>query len=121
MKNDDKKFIIGVTVLILIIISMLVVILVYLLPQEIQQHKLKNSYEELCFDIDEFEVDFEDDRDGYDVFADGKHYYIPRKQLEIIIDTQDTYIVLLISEYSDSYNKAYLVLNVKQEELENDK
>lgn len=117
MENNDKKIIIGLSIIVFIFI----VSLVFLLPITIHKLKSRNNYEELTFDIDEFEVDFDDDKDRYDIFADGEHYYIPRKQLEIVIDTQYTYIVLLINEYDYLYNKAYLVINVKtlqEEEIE---
>ena len=104
-----------VTIVIIFIITLIVGI-----PILVKHNKQKNNYEELCFLIDEFDVDFDDDNCRYDIFANGKHYYIPQKQLEIIIDTQYTYIELFINEYDDLYNKAYLHINIKNEVLEND-
>ena len=116
--KSDKTIIIWLVTLIIIGIVALVVGI----PILTKHYKQKNSYEELCFDIDEFEVDFDDDNYRYDIFANGKHYYVPQKQLEIVIDTQYTYIELLINDYSDLYNKAYLHINVKKlVEIEDDK
>ena len=109
MENNNKKNIIGLSVIIFIFI----ISLAFLISIAIHKLKIKNNYEELYFDIEDFEVDFDDDKDRYDIFADGEHYYIPRKQLEIVIDTQYTYIELFINEYDVLYNKAYLHINIK--------
>lgn len=117
MVKENKGFFIGL----LIIIIIFIVTLIIGIPILTKHYQQKNSYEELFFDIDEFDVDFDDDKQRYDIFADGEHYYIPYKQLEILIDTQYTYIELFINEYDDLYNKAYLHINIKNEVLENDR
>lgn len=108
--EENKKLII---VLYAIITLCIITLIIFLIPITITKIKEKNNYE-VTFYVDEFNIDYDDDKSIYDIFADNTHYYVYESKIKTMYDDQDTYIIILVNEYSWQYNEAYLFINVKK-------
>ena len=108
MTSEEKFKLIQLLFTMLIVVAFIVIIicLVFL----IDKNDRRNTFDELTFYEDEFNICYDDDNYKYDIFAENTHYIVSQSRFEIKIDSE-TYIVLLVNE-EENYNKAILFIGV---------